>query len=229
MSLAITVAIDGYSACGKSTLAHDLALQFGLIHIDSGSMYRATTLFLLMQQIDLAQTELIEAALESIDLTFVQEGSKHVLMLNDRSPGEALRSKLVDDHVSQVATLGSVREKMVHLQQSIAQNGGVVMDGRDIGTVVFPRAELKIFLQADLDVRVDRRYQELGTSATQLARDVVAHNLTERDRIDSTREISPLTKARDAVTIDNSNLSRREQLEMVAALVHCRSQATKRL
>ncbi|NND06124.1 MAG: (d)CMP kinase [Saprospiraceae bacterium] len=224
MTPRITVAIDGYSACGKSTLAKDLAQRFGLIHVDSGSMYRAVTYHLLKHQIDPSKTAEVKKILHDIDLRFLQEGSLFVLLLNGSPPGDALRSKAVDDQVSQVASYGFVREKMVEIQQNIARDRGVVMDGRDIGIVVFPNAELKIFLQADLEIRVDRRYLELGTTENQLARKIVAQNLTERDRIDSTREISPLTKAKDAVVIDNSNLSRAEQLEVVGALVQYRSQ-----
>ncbi len=216
------IAIDGYSACGKSTLAFDLSRKFGLIHIDSGAMYRAATLHFLNTKVDIHNIPEVGAALTDIHLTFVPDGVKHVVSLNGTLPGDALRSQEVDQHVSQVAKISSVRETMVKLQQEIAQRRGVIMDGRDIGTVVFPDAELKVFLRADLDVRVRRRYLELGTHEMHIPREQVTRNLKERDRIDTSRKVSPLVKADDAVVIDNSNLTREEQMEMVSALVRCR-------
>ncbi len=218
----ITIAIDGFSSCGKSTLARDLATELQYIYVDSGAMYRAVTLHFLRNGVDVARTEAVRGALGSLQLGFRNEGTHQRVLLNALVVDEELRSMEVNRLVSPVAALSEVRRALVAQQQAIGAAGGIVMDGRDIGTVVFPRAELKLFLTAAQHIRVERRVGELAGLGHSTAHGAVASNLRERDHIDSTRSDSPLRQADDAVVIDNSNLSRAEQVAMILALARLR-------
>lgn len=218
----ITIAIDGFSSCGKSTLAKDLASSLGYVFVDSGAMYRAVTLHFLRMNVSIDDAEQVEASLADLRLDFKNEGTHQRVLLNGQIVEKELRSMAVNELVSPVATLSIVRAELVRQQQYIGRNGGIVMDGRDIGTVVFPEAELKLFVTADTDERIRRRVAELKLLGTETPEAIVAKNLADRDRIDSTREDSPLRKAASAVTIDNTNLSRAEQSAMALALARLR-------
>ncbi len=219
---AINIAIDGFSACGKSTLAKDLASRLSYRHIDSGSMYRAITYYFLQHQVDHMDPQAVLASLAKIQLDFEARDGRSVPLLNGVVLQEEIRTRAVDAQVSTIAAIAEVRTQVVAQQQEIGRAGGIVMDGRDIGTVVFPSAALKLFVKADLEVRVSRRLEELKGSGFQIDRETVRANLQHRDRIDSTRVHSPLYQAADAVVLDNSNLSIAEQMEMVYALAQCR-------
>jgi cytidylate kinase len=209
----ITIAIDGYAACGKSTLAKKIAKKLSWIYVDSGAMYRAVTLYFLRKNIDLKNKEDIETKLNEIFISFDNVGRT---ILNGEIVESEIRDSKVSNFVSQVSAISEVRKKLVDLQREIGKEGGIVMDGRDIGTVVFPNAELKLFISADLEIRVERRFKELNGKIT---REEVRENLSERDWIDSTRSDSPLKKADDAIEIDNSYLTPEEQLDKVLELV----------
>ncbi len=211
----IIIAIDGYSSCGKSTLAKSLAARLRYTYIDSGAMYRAVTLHFLRQGIEAGNPESIRAALSAINIRFDQQN--HTL-LNGEDVEKDIRKMEVSNYVSEVAAIPEVRRAMVEQQQEMGAGKGIVMDGRDIGTVVFPRAELKIFLTADPEVRAQRRYKELQEKGQDNALEEVRRNLEHRDHIDSTREDSPLRQAADAVIIDNTLLDRAEQLERAVTL-----------
>ncbi|MCI4651132.1 (d)CMP kinase [Phaeodactylibacter sp.] len=206
----IIIAIDGYSSCGKSTLAKSLASHLGYTYIDSGAMYRAVTLFLLEHGIKVEDHDRVQAALQDINIRFAE--NNHTL-LNGRDVEREIRQMSVSNYVSEVAAVPEVRRAMVSQQQQMGEERGIVMDGRDIGTVVFPKAELKIFLTADPEIRARRRYDELAQKGQEATLEAVKANLTHRDHIDSTREDSPLRQAADAVIIDNTLLNREEQLE----------------
>ncbi len=213
----INIAIDGYSSCGKSTLAKQLAKQLGYVFVDSGAMYRAITLYFLREHIDWNTTEEVNTALSNITLLFEynDETGKSDMLLNDENVEALIRDMLVSENVSDVAAIKEVRTFAVAQQQKIGEAKGVVMDGRDIGTTVFPDAELKVFVTADVEVRVLRRFKELYVKNPEISIDEIQHNLEMRDYIDSNREITPLRKADDAIVLDNSNLTREEQLAMV--------------
>lgn len=206
----IIIAIDGYSSCGKSTLAKSLASHLGYTYIDSGAMYRAVTLFLLEHGIKVEDHDRVQAALQDINIRFAE--NNHTL-LNGRDVEREIRQMSVSNYVSEVAAVPEVRRAMVSQQQQMGEERGIVMDGRDIGTVVFPKAELKIFLTADPEIRARRRYDELAQKGQEATLEAIKANLTHRDHIDSTREDSPLRQAADAVIIDNTLLNREEQLE----------------
>lgn len=206
----IIIAIDGYSSCGKSTLAKSLASHLGYTYIDSGAMYRAVTLFLLEHGIKVEDHDRVQAALQDINIRFAE--NNHTL-LNGRDVEREIRQMSVSNYVSEVAAVPEVRRAMVSQQQQMGEERGIVMDGRDIGTVVFPKAELKIFLTAEPEIRARRRYDELAQKGQEATLEAVKANLTHRDHIDSTREDSPLRQAADAVIIDNTLLNREEQLE----------------
>lgn len=210
----IIIAIDGYSSCGKSTLARALARRLGYIHIDSGAMYRAVTLYLLRHQVDLHDMAEVEEMLSRISIHLSFEDHQQVTWLNHENVEEAIRQPKISEWVSDVSTLSSVRASMVAQQRKMGANKGIVMDGRDIGTVVFPNADLKLFLTADTEVRVQRRLLELREKGIEINADDVRHNLLLRDQIDSTREDSPLRKADDAITLDTSYLTPKEQLQI---------------
>ncbi len=217
----INIAVDGYASCGKSTLARDLARELGYLFIDSGAMYRAVTYYFIIHQIDLQSSPQIEAALNNIQITFQQNSASNQAQtfLNGQSIEAQIRDKAVSDFVSQVSTLEKGRTFLVRQQQAMGRQKGVVMDGRDIGTVVFPDAELKLFVTADIDVRTQRRYAELQAKGIHTTYEEVKQNLLERDRIDSTREVTPLRQAEDAILLDTSNLTREEQLSLVLEML----------
>ncbi|MEO0006708.1 MAG: cytidylate kinase [Bacteroidota bacterium] len=214
----IIIAIDGHSSCGKSTLAKALAKTLHYAYLDSGAMYRAVTLYFLNSGADYNDPAQVEEALRNISIHFERVDGKNHTFLNDTDVEHDIREMRVSEHVSPVAAISSVRRAMVKQQQAMGKRRGIVADGRDIGTVVFPDAELKIFLTADSDVRASRRHLELAAKGIDAAWEDILRNLEERDHIDSTREDSPLRKADDAVVIDNTLLSEEEQHSRALAL-----------
>ncbi|MBO9619309.1 MAG: (d)CMP kinase [Niabella sp.] len=221
MKKKIIVAIDGWSSCGKSTLARALAKELGYIYVDSGAMYRAITLYFLREHIDWTNETLIPVALEDIELDFQpNENTGEIeIYLNDENVEYLIRDLIVAEKVSEIAAIKDVRTFAVEQQQKMGKKKGIVMDGRDIGTVVFPRAELKIFMTADNAVRVERRFKELVEKNPNISVEEVAENIQMRDYIDANREISPLRQAKDAVVLDNTNLTQAEQLKKALKLV----------
>ena len=213
----IIVAIDGWSSCGKSTMARQLASKLNYLFIDYGAMYRAITLFFSRNSIDLENMDEVKKALSKINLEFVfnNESGNTEICLNQENVENVIRNFDIAARVSEVASNSFVREFAVAEQQKIGKRKGIVMDGRDIGTTVFPDAELKIFVTADIKTRVLRRYKELVLKNPEITLDEVQHNLETRDYMDSNREISPLRQADDALLLDNTNLTPTEQLEMV--------------
>ncbi|MBI3142926.1 MAG: (d)CMP kinase [Bacteroidetes bacterium] len=222
MNKRITIAIDGYSSCGKSTLAKALASKLAYAYLDTGAMYRAVTLHMLHAGIAPADTESISLHINTIDIKFVikQESGEVSIWLNGIPVDEEIRSMEVNRMVSRYAAIIAVRRAMVVQQQALGANGGVVLDGRDIGTVVFPRAELKIFMTASPEIRAQRRYQELTAAGKMANLDEIAQNLAERDHIDSTRQDSPLKQAADAKVLDNSGLTVDQQLAVALGWAH---------
>jgi len=216
MSNKIIVAIDGFSSCGKSTLAKALAKALSYVFIDTGAMYRAIALYFLRHDIAFDDVDAIEKALQHIQLRFVfnQETSKSDMYLNGENVESAIREMYVSQKVSEVAAIPAVRDFAVAQQQAMGEQKGIVMDGRDIGTVVFPNAALKIFVTADTQVRVERRYLELAAKDPAISREAIATNLAHRDLIDSTRAHSPLKQAEDAIVLDNTHLNQQEQFEL---------------
>lgn len=212
----ITIAIDGHSSCGKSTMAKDLARELGYVYIDTGAMYRAVTLYAieadLFQEQDV-DTEKLKAEMQNIHITFQfnPETGRPDTYLNNVRVEDRIRTMEVSSKVSLIAAIDFVRSAMVAQQQEMGQGGGVVMDGRDIGTTVFPNAELKIFVTASAEVRAERRYKELTGKGEECNYEEILENVIERDRIDSTRAVSPLRQADDAIVLDNSNLTIEEQ------------------
>ena len=218
----ITIAIDGYSSCGKSTMAKDLAREVGYIYIDSGAMYRAVTLYCLENQLFTEggiDTEKLETAMPGIQISFQlnPETGRPMTFLNGVNVEDRIRTMEVSNRVSPVAALPFVREALVKLQQEMGKEKGIVMDGRDIGTTVFPDAELKIFVTASAEVRAQRRYDELKAKGQEASFDEILANVKERDYIDQNREVSPLRKAEDAILLDNSHLTIEEQKQWLAA------------
>ncbi|MBK8043871.1 MAG: (d)CMP kinase [Haliscomenobacter sp.] len=213
----IIIAIDGYSSCGKSTLARALAAELTYVYIDSGAMYRAVTLFL-EHGIRMDHKPSVDAALEQIHIDFQYGQEGLVTLLNGENVEEGIRSMAVAAKVSPVATIPEVRRALVRQQQALGRGKQIVMDGRDIGTVVFPHAELKIFLTASLEERVRRRSLQLLRKGLSVPDEEIRKNLLERDYIDSTRSDSPLMKAPDAVVLDNTNLTEEEQLLVTVIL-----------
>ena len=210
----ITIAIDGYSSCGKSTLARGLARRLHYLHIDSGAMYRAVTLYFLRHNINIEDPAEVKEALQNISIHLAYENESQVTWLNNENVEKLIRESAINEFVSDVSTLSSVRKEMVLQQRKMGTGKGLVMDGRDIGTVVFPDAELKLFTIADIDVRVERRWNELHICGFTTSREEVRRNLLLRDQIDSTRHDSPLQQAPDAIVIDTSYLSEKEQLQI---------------
>ena len=214
----IIVAIDGLSSCGKSTLAKALAKSLHYAYLDSGAMYRAVTLFFLEKNVDYNDPDAVEATLHDIEIHFERiEGQNHTF-LNGRDVERDIRTMAVSEHVSPVSTISAVRRAMVRQQQAMGKRRGIVADGRDIGTVVFPHAELKIFLVADSDVRTSRRHLELAAKGIDGDWNQIHNNLLERDRIDSGRADSPLRQADDSVVIDNTLLSEEQQHDRALSL-----------
>jgi cytidylate kinase len=221
----IIIAIDGYSSCGKSTLAKQLAKKLNYIFIDSGAMYRAITFYFLRHNINIHSTDEVHHALQNISLQFKYNNSVDAseMYLNDENIEQPIRSMEVSNQVSEVAAIEAVREFSVQQQRKMAVQKGVVMDGRDIGTVVFPHAELKIFVTADVAVRLQRRLLELHEKKIKVNEEDVRKNLEKRDFIDTTRAISPLRKAADALVLDNTHLTREQQLQIALDWVHERT------
>jgi len=217
----IIVAIDGYSSCGKSTMSRQLAALLGYSHIDSGAIYRAITLYFLRNNINIQDADARLNALANITITFVfnPQTKRSDILLNDEDVSAAIREMPVSEKVSEVAAMKDVRAFAVAQQKRMGRKKGIVMDGRDIGTVVFPDAELKIFMTADPEVRVLRRFDELFPTNHNITLEEVRKNIELRDYLDTTRTESPLTKAADAKILDNSHLSREAQLELVMTWV----------
>ena len=211
----IIITIDGWSSCGKSTLAKQLAKSLGYIYIDSGAMYRAITLYFLRNHIDWSETQMVQSALKNIHISFIQNPSTEIsdIHLNNENVEYVIRDMVVAEKVSEVAAIESVRKFAVEQQQLMGNEKGIVMDGRDIGTTVFPNAELKFFMTADISIRVERRFIEMQQKNPHITLTEVSENLQMRDEIDSTRKISPLRMAVDAILLDNSYLTMEEQLQ----------------
>ena len=214
----IIISIDGHSACGKSTLAKALANELNYGYIDTGAMYRAVTFYFLENRVNIQKTAEMEKALKRINITFKSTVGGNRTYLNGKDVEDVIRKMFVSKNVSHVAAISPVRKMVVKQQIEMGKLKGIVMEGRDIGTVVFPKAELKVFLTADEEVRTNRRYNELLKKGHTVSLKSIRENLRERDHIDSTRKDSPLRKAQEAVLIDNSNITPKEQLAMVLAL-----------
>ena len=220
----ITIAIDGYSSTGKSTIAKQLATKLGYVYVDTGAMYRATTLYALNNGFITEDTFnvndfILELHKISISFQFNPELGFAEVYLNGKNVEKEIRTMYVSGFVSKIATVPEVRYRLVKQQQLIGESSGIVMDGRDIGTVVFPNAELKLFMTATDQVRAQRRFEELVAKGDEVTYEEVLHNVRERDYIDSHRENSPLLRASDAIEIDNSNLSIEEQFRKIIRLV----------
>lgn len=224
MSNKIIIAIDGFSSTGKSTIAKLLAKKYNYIYVDTGAMYRAVSLFAKNNKFvgkDFLKKEELISNLDKISLSFQfnEELGFAEMFLNDKNVEKEIRTLEISQLVSKVATISEVRKKLVAEQQKMGENSGIVMDGRDIGTVVFPDAELKIFMTASADTRAKRRFDELIEKGDDVSYEEIYKNVIERDEMDTTREDSPLVKAEDAIEIDNSNLSKEEQFELILNLV----------
>lgn len=207
------IAIDGYSSCGKSTLAKALAKKLGYVYVDSGAMYRAVTLHFIRHKIDLDNVGDVEQALSEIQIDMHEEGGELFIYLNGEDVSKEIRQMYVSEKVSEVSALKEVRQEMVTQQQALGRRRNLVMDGRDIGTHVFPHADLKLFMTADPLVRAQRRFLELQAKGEQTTMEEVIDNLAHRDQIDTTRAESPLIQADDAILLDNTHLSESEQLD----------------
>jgi cytidylate kinase len=212
----IIIAIDGFSSCGKSTMAKQLSKILNYVFVDSGAMYRAITLYFMQHQIAINNPKMVVSALEDIQLAFKinPDTFANEIYLNGENVESKIRALSVAERVSDIAAISAVRSFAVKQQQQMGINGGIVMDGRDIGTVVFPQADLKIFMTADPEIRVERRYKELVLQNKDISKDEVRENLAMRDHIDSNRADSPLKMAEDARVLDNSYLHQDEQLEL---------------
>ncbi len=225
----IIIAIDGYAGCGKSTLARQLAEKLHYVFLDTGAMYRAVTLFLLQNNIDWQDAGALQKALDAIEISFLSDptasassplSAKQVTVLNGKEVETEIRSLAVSNKVSEVAAVPAVRQFLVAMQREIGKKKGIVMDGRDIGTVVFPEAELKIFVTAKMEVRVERRLNELLAQGISVSAEEIRNNLIKRDIEETTRTDSPLRKAEDAILLDNSDMTVDEQLDHVLLLAN---------
>ncbi|HVB02118.1 MAG TPA: (d)CMP kinase [Chitinophagaceae bacterium] len=217
----IIITIDGYSSCGKSTLARELAREIDYLYIDSGAMYRAITLYFIENNITWDQEGAVREALKHIGLEYLAaDHGQFEINLNGKNVEGKIRELPVADKVSEVAAIRPVREFAVALQQKIGAGGGIVMDGRDIGTTVFPRAQLKLFMMADMEVRIQRRFREMVEKNPRITLEEVRQNIERRDFVDSHRETSPLRRAPDAIILDNSRMSPAEQLDFALILVN---------
>lgn len=212
------IAIDGFSSCGKSTIAKALAKELGYTYIDTGAMYRAVTLYFLRNSVNVKEEQAVARALDAIRIDFSDEGKK--VWLNEEDVSEEIRQMPVAESVSKISAIKAVRTAMVEQQRNIGASQNVVMDGRDIGTAVFPDAELKLFMTADPNIRAERRYKELTTKGESVSFEEILKNLAQRDHDDTTRAESPLVQAQDAVVLDNSFLTEQEQLDWVKRLLH---------
>ena len=219
----ITIAIDGFSSCGKSTMAKALARNIGYLYFDSGAMYRAVTLFCMRNGLivdGIIDIKALRSRMNEIQITFKvdPESGNSITMLNNEDVEHEIRSLEVSKMVSKIAALDFVRNEMIEQQREMGKSKGIVMDGRDIGTTVFPDAEMKVFVTASAEVRAQRRYDELAARGDNPNFDEILENVQQRDHIDQTREISPLKKADDAILLDNSNLTREEQMDWLIEL-----------
>ena len=216
--MGISIAIDGFSSCGKSTLAKAMAESLQFLFVDSGAMYRAVTYYFLKNEVSIHQPAEVKNALENINITLEPSPNGNLTFLNGKDISLDIRDMAVAEMVSKVAAISSVRTAMVEQQRQMSSHNNLILDGRDIGTVVFPNAVLKIFLTADIEVRVNRRYLDLISKNALVSLPDIRRNLFLRDYIDSTRTDSPLLRAEDAIVLNNSNLSREEQLEICLLL-----------
>lgn len=218
----IVIAVDGHSSCGKSTMAKQIAKTLNLLYVDSGAMYRAVTLYS-MRHIDFSKppidTNDIIRLLPEIHIDFKKEEGLYYTILNKENVENEIRQMEVSKQVSLVSAIPEVREKLVKLQRHLSDNHNIIMDGRDIGTVVFPKADIKFFVTAEAKVRAERRYLELKEKGMETDFESVLENIIKRDEIDSNRETSPLIQAKDAILIDNSNMNQEEQLEFALKLI----------
>ncbi len=220
----LIIAIDGYSSCGKSTFAKQIAKTLGYIYIDSGAMYRAATLYCMENSLINEGEVLISKLLAKLNkikigFHFNRDSQLFETILNDENVEERIRTVSVSNFVSPVSKIKEVREKMVEIQRNLGKNKGIVMDGRDIGTIVFPNADLKIFMTANPAIRTQRRYDESIEKGQDVSYREIENNILTRDRIDEGREISPLKMAHDAILLDNSHLSVKEQMEWVMKII----------
>ena len=217
----IVITIDGWSSCGKSTLAKQMAKELGYVYIDSGAMYRSITLYFLRQHVDWTNNLNVSEALKDIILQFHcnENTGESEIFLNDENVEYLIRDLVIAEKVSDVAAIKEVRTFAVAAQQKMGRKKGIVMDGRDIGTTVFPDAALKIFMTADISVRVERRFKEMFEKNPNITIDDVKNNLEMRDYIDSNREVSPLRKAADAIMLDNTSISMDQQLKFALSLL----------
>lgn len=215
----IIIAIDGYSACGKSTTAQAVAAKLGYTYVDSGAMYRTVTHYLLKHDISLTNSKAIKDALFNVEITFQNDATGNpITYLNGESVKDEIREMIVSDNVSAVAAISDVRKAMVRIQLQLGNGKGIVMDGRDIGTVVFPEAELKVFMTADPEIRAKRRMKELEEKGVPASLQEVLKNIKHRDFKDTTRADSPLRKADDAIEVDNSFMTFDEQVSKVITM-----------
>ena len=222
----IIIAIDGYSACGKSTTARAVAAKLAYTYVDSGAMYRAVTYHLMQNNISLTDVGEISEALAKVEVSFKKDDDRNpITYLNGHRVEEQIRKMEVSENVSVVAANSEVRRAMVRIQHRLGENKEIVMDGRDIGTVVFPEAELKIFMTAELDIRAERRLKEWLVNGIEASLDEVRANVAERDHKDTTRRDSPLKKADDAIVVDNSFMTFDEQVDEIIALAEERINA----
>ncbi len=223
MNEPIIIAIDGYSSCGKSTIAKALANRLNFAYVDTGAMYRAVSLYFLREKLnwEILSVKEIENTLDQIAITFVYNESKNSseTYLNGENVEDEIRGKKVSQAVSEVSQIKAIRSRMVGLQQSVDNRSGLIMDGRDIGTKVFPKAQLKLFMDADPKIRAQRRFNELKATGKEITLEEVEENLESRDYNDTNRKENPLRQAEDAIVLDNSNLDQEEQLIWVLKLL----------
>jgi cytidylate kinase len=220
----LVIAIDGHSSTGKSSFARAIAAELGYVYIDSGAMYRAITLFSIREKIiieDLVDEKKLEDVIDTVMISFVKnaKSGKNEMYLNEENVEEEIRGIRVSEKVSIISKIGFVRRKMVAYQRKMGDNKSVVMDGRDIGTVVFPNADIKLFMTADPLIRAERRFKELQEKSVDISLQEIEHNILERDFIDQNREESPLCKAADAIELDNSYMSPEEQMKWFKTLL----------
>ncbi|WP_018674472.1 (d)CMP kinase [Riemerella columbina] len=216
------IAIDGYSSTGKSSISKEIAKRLGIIHMDTGALYRAVTYYALTHcaKDGIIQTLQLIDALDDIHLEFKIEGNDLVLFLNGKDVSSGIRTMAVNHHVSQVAKIPEVRAYLLNTQRAMAEQGGVIMDGRDIGSVVLPNADYKFFLTASIEERINRRYLELKSLGQETDREEVKQNLIQRDKIDSERAVAPLIQAEDAILVDNSDMDKQQTIEKILEYIH---------
>jgi len=223
----LIIAIDGHSSCGKSTVAKKIAEILQYTYIDSGAMYRAVTLFCMRKDIirdNTVNTDKLELFLDKINIHFTYDNinKQYLTWLNNELIEDEIREMAVSNNVSLISKIESVRNKLVKLQQKMGENGGIVMDGRDIGTVVFPDADIKIFMTASVNVRAKRRYDELTNKGNDVSLEEIKKNIEDRDFADQNRDIAPLVQANDAILLDNSDLSKEEQLNKILDIINAK-------